>query len=147
MPKAMDSPKSIRVFALLLFFLASSLHATQYHIRTDGTPTGTGTSSSAWSLAYGLSHPSVVRPGDTLWVHGGTYLGQFTSALNGTSSLPIVVRQYPGERAIINGGTDPQRNTILTVSGTYTWFWGPEVWSSDPDRVSTQATSDPGDIS
>jgi hypothetical protein len=136
------------IFLVCLLFAVQICSAGKsYHIRTNGSSSGTGSSSSAWTLAYGLSHPSVLKPGDTLWVHGGTYTGRFKSYLNGTSSLPIVVRQYPGERAIINGGTDPTCTAIFMVNGTYTWFWGFEIWSSDPDRVSSQTGSSPSDLS
>jgi len=63
-----------------------------------------------------------VKGGDTLWLKGGTYKGAFTSRLAGTSSAPVVLRQYPGERAIIDG--------TLYVSGANATYWGFEVMSS-----------------
>src|SRR5213078_3276221 len=58
-----------------------------------------------WNLATALSGGNgKVQPGDTVWLRGGTYAGQFRSTLTGTAAAPIVVRQYPGERAIIDGG-------------------------------------------
>jgi hypothetical protein len=60
-----------------------------------------------------------IQPGDTVWLRAGTYKGNFKSSLSGNSSSPIVVRQYPGERATIDG--------TLAVNGRYTWYWGFEV--------------------
>jgi hypothetical protein len=48
-----------------------------------------------------------------------------------------VVRQYPGERAILDarGATSPtSRGDFFTASGDYSTFWGFEVMDSDPDR-------------
>src|SRR5262249_18726842 len=85
-----------------------------------------------------LAQPPVLQPGDTLWLRGGRYPGDFTSALTGTPALPLLLRQYPGERATIDGS--------LTLNGAYTWYWGFEVMNSDPLRVSSQPDSDPTDI-
>ena len=82
-----------------------------------------------WDLQTALNHPAAVHPGDTIWVRGGTYSGQFTSRLNGTAAAPIIVRQYPGERATLDGGTG---GPTLTTGGSYAWFWGLEVTSSSP---------------
>ena len=86
-----------------------------------------------------------MHPGDTIWLRGGTYKGTFTSVLTGTPDEPIIVRQYPGERAILDGG-DSDGRAILTIDGSYTWFWGFEVTSSDPVRRSSQTGSFPTDI-
>jgi hypothetical protein len=112
---------------------------------TSSTGAGTGTITNPWNLATALSQPSTVHPGDTIWLRGGTYAGTFTSYLTGTSSQPIVVRQYPGERAKVDGGT-ANTSVLFTISGSYTWFWGFEITSSSTDRVSTQTGSYPSDL-
>ena len=91
----------------------------RFYVSASATSGGTGTSASTWSLATALNQPSAVHPGDTLWLRGGTYRGAFNSRLTGTASAPVVVRQYPGERATIQG--------TLNVGGAYTWYWGFEV--------------------
>ena len=87
----------------------------------------------------------LVRPGATIWLRGGTYGSGatiFVSKLVGTADAPIVVRQYPGERAIINGGLqigccdkDPHPDR-----GSYVWFWGFEVASTITDRTGVPST-------
>lgn len=69
---------------------------------------------------------------------GGTYRGAFISRLTGSSTKPIVLRQWPGERATIDGGLD--------IQGAYGMYWGFEVFSSDPQRVSSQTGSAPTDL-
>jgi hypothetical protein len=74
-----------------------------FHVATNGKVTGNGTVNSPWDLQTALSQPSSVVPGSTIYLHGGTYRGKFTSNLNGTAANPIVVRSYPGEWAKIDG--------------------------------------------
>jgi hypothetical protein len=98
------------------------------------------------SLTFAISNDRTpLRPGDTLWLRGGTYHGTFTSNLHGTAASPITVRQVPGERAVIDGGNSNGR-AIFTIKGAYTRFWGFEVMSSDPIRISSQRSPWPTDI-
>jgi len=113
---------------------ASAARATDFYASPAGSSAGNGSISSPWDLQTALNQ-TVARPGDTIWLRGGVYQGTYSSYLNGTSAAPIVVRQYPGERATIDGGNSGWKS-ILMVSGSYTWYWGFEVMSSDPNRVS-----------
>jgi uncharacterized protein YjdB len=98
-----------------------------------GTSAGAGNIASPWDLPTALNGGGgKVQPGDTIWLRGGTYVGTFTSNLSGTAAAPIVVRQFLGERAIIDGGSSLQDTWV--GSGTYTYFWGFEVTNSDPNR-------------
>ncbi|HET9795121.1 MAG TPA: PKD domain-containing protein [Thermoanaerobaculia bacterium] len=123
---------------------ASAARATDFYAAPGGSSSGTGSISSPWDLQTALNQ-TVAKPGDTIWLRGGVYHGTYSSYLNGTSAAPIVVRQYPGERATIDGGNSGW-TSILMVSGSYTWYWGFEVMSSDPNRVSSQTGSNPTDI-
>src|SRR2546426_1556070 len=90
-----------------------------------GTPRGDGTRDRPWDLATALSGGGGrVQPGDTIWLRGGTYTGNFDGTLTGTSAAPIVVRQYRGERATIDGN--------LHVHGAYAIYWGFEITQSNP---------------
>lgn len=140
----------IRFFSVLVFIVLFTLSpaqafAAEWYVATTGTAGGSGAISSPWDLQTALNHPASVQPGDTIWLRGGTYSGIFTSSLVGTSGSPIVVRQYSGERAILDGGST-QATGVLSVSGSYTHYWGFEITLSDTDRVSAQAGSDPTDI-
>ena len=97
-----------------------------------GTTGGDG-SRSPWDLQTALNggHGSV-RPGDTIWLRGGTYAGTFTSTLAGTAAAPIVVRQYPGERATIDGGASSVET--FSIDGQWATFWGFEIMQSGTAR-------------
>lgn len=133
---------------LILLFLLLCIRADaagQFHVSPGGRANGSGSSSDPWDLQTALNHPAAVRPGDTIWVHGGLYAGLYRSTLNGTPGNPIIVRQYPGERAVldnVNGVND----IGLTLTGSYTWFWGMEVRNTSLSiwNVSGVAMSGPG---
>jgi hypothetical protein len=109
-----------------------------FFVSVDGSPTGDGSASNPWALGTALGHPGIVQPGDTIWLRGGTYRGEFTSLLTGTASAPVVLRQFPGERATIDGR--------LNINGQYAYYWGFEVMYSHPKRETTIAGSDPSDL-
>jgi uncharacterized protein YjdB len=94
-----------------------------FYVAPNGSASGNGSIENPWNLGTALAHPAAVQPGDTIWLRGGMYRGDFTSSLTGTSGSPVVVRRYPGERATIDG--------TLEAQGGYTWFWGLEVMNSN----------------
>jgi hypothetical protein len=105
-----------------------------FYVSPTGSASGDGSASRPWDLPTALSGGrGRVQPGDTIWLRGGTYRGVFTGNLNGTAAKPIIVRQYPGERATLlgNGG---QYGMTLTIVGSYTWYWGFEV-VGDPRSI------------
>lgn len=112
--------------------------AKQHFVAPNGSRTGDGTAERPWDLRTALEQPGKIVPGDTVWVRGGRYEGYYRSSIAGTASAPIVVRQLRGERATIDGRLD--------VGGSHTIFWGLEVTSSDPNRVSAQAGGEPTDL-
>jgi len=108
------------------------------YVAPNGSPKGNGTPERPLDLATALSARNPARPGATIWLRGGVYRGAFTSQLSGSSQSPITVRQYPGERATIDGagiGASP-----LTINGGYAIYWGFEVINSDRDRSQERPT-------
>ncbi len=95
-----------------------------FYVAPGGSSGASGTKASPWDLSSVLSGNKSIPAGDTVWVRGGTYRGQFYSYVRGTSSSQVVIRQYPGERATIDGN--------LVVLGSYVTFWGLEVMNSNP---------------
>ena len=120
---------------LLSAFCFSSL-ASQYHVAPDGHVSAPGTLREPLSLTRALSATGPARPGDTIWLHRGTYPGAYTSTLTGQSNNPIIVRQWPGDRATID--CPATNSAALTIQGAWTWYWGFEVTSSSTNRVSAR---------
>ncbi len=113
-----------------------------FYASPTGRPQGRGTAGDPWDLATALSGSSGVEAGDTIWLRGGTYAGAYRSRLEGAADRPIIVRALPGERATLDGGAT-NGSAILTVEGSYTWYWGFEVTSSDPLRQTSSTGSWP----
>jgi hypothetical protein len=119
---------------IIFLWAALPVWAAEFHVTPDGQPDGEGTEAAPWDIVTAFSHPAQVQPGDTIWLHGGTYpvSGTLTGSLAGSEQLPIVVRQSPGERATLDTGTS-QSNRIA-IRGSHTWYWGFEVMSSSGAR-------------
>jgi Concanavalin A-like lectin/glucanases superfamily/Chitobiase/beta-hexosaminidase C-terminal domain/Viral BACON domain len=106
----------------------------QHYVASNGSPSGDGSVARPWDIQTAFNHPSSVKPGDTIWLRGGTYGDSnsiFASHLAGSANAPIIVRQYPGERATINGG--------INTNAPYTWYWGFEVMNTNTARVTGNA--------
>lgn len=98
----------------------------EFYAAPAGRPSNSGTKDAPFDLATALKG-TLVKAGATLWLRGGVYSGKFTSKLTGTERQAILVRQLPGERAVIDGS--------LEVKGPWTTYWGFEVTNSNPDRI------------
>ena len=131
---------SYSILALALLSAATTL-ATDFYASPTGTSSGTGSLGQPWTLATALAQPAAVKPGDRIWLRGGIYHGPLTSSLTGTAAAPIVVRQYPGERATIDGNGTGSGGVILNINGAYTWFWGFEIMNSSTNRYSPNSGS------
>jgi len=108
--------------ALVCLLSAGLAPANDWYAAPNGTPAGNGSIGNPWDLDTALgteacTPPAAIQPGDTLWLLPGTYhasmSGGFQSCLTGTAAAPIVVRNYSGGRAAIDGfGT---LNTLYVV--------------------------------
>jgi hypothetical protein len=123
--------------ALLTGLVPPASAARGYHVAPHGSPRGDGSSRRPWDLATALAGASSrIRAGDTIWLRGGTYRGSFRSTIAGTDAAPVVVRQYPGERAILDGAGS--RRATLTVRGSHSVFWGFEITNADTARAANR---------
>jgi hypothetical protein len=132
---------------------AAGAAAAEHFVAADGEPDGDGTLAAPWDLATALAGApdaggaARVRPGDVVWVGGGTYRGGFGCALRGAPDKPITFRGRPGERATVDGRPRDERDDgRFVVSGDWLVFWGLEFTCSDPTRVSASGGDAPPDI-
>jgi PKD repeat protein len=132
-----------RILALAALFLAMPAAAAEFFVATNGTDDAKGTKESPWSLKKAFSPPTAVKPGDTIWLRGGTYTGTYLSRLKGQNNKPIMVRPYPGEHVVFDNagtGNDPG----LDIRGNNTWYWDFEFINSSTDRGSAAGDVDRG---
>lgn len=97
-----------------------------FHVTPQGRSTAQGTLADPWDLASALTNTATVGPGDTIWVHGGTYDGNFAVRVAGSPSQPVVIRAVPGQRAVIRRTTGGVAATV-SMESPYVWLWGLEV--------------------
>jgi hypothetical protein len=93
-----------------------------YYVSPSGYGEAYGSATDPLDLATVFRPNSMIRPGDTVWLKGGRYVGDFDSYLNGERDKPIVLRAAPGENVIIDGS--------IYVYGDWTTYWGLEVMNA-----------------
>lgn len=101
----------------------------EFYVSPSGGAAASGSIDDPWDLATALQPHPAIQPGDTIWLRGGAYgdgATLLTSRLHGEPTRPVILRQYPGERATISGG--------LAIYGAHAWYWGFEVTGSGADR-------------
>lgn len=72
-----------------------------YHVSTNGNNQNPGTSAQPWrNIQHGVNQ---LKAGDTLIVHGGTYVETVNISVSGTADNPIVIRAAEGESPEVDG--------------------------------------------
>jgi hypothetical protein len=116
-----------------------------------GVATAVGNAGDPWDLQTALNggYPAnTVQPGDTIWLRGGTYAGQFTSSLEGTLDSPILVKQYgygtgAREQVTLDGYNAGNYLPALTFFDSYASYYGLETICSNITRTTAVAGSVP----
>ncbi len=130
-----------RLLALALVLVtAPAARSAEHFVAPDGASDNTGTLESPWDLASVMTGEQPVEPGDTVWLRAGTYAGPngtYECRLNGTAEKPVIIRNYRGERATIDGAV-----SIPNDFGNHVWFWGLEVMTSAPRPAEPTLTDD-----
>jgi hypothetical protein len=121
--------------------------AAEFHVTPEGTLTGNGSPERPWDLATALAAPGAVQPGDTIWLHEGTYRGGFVSHLAGKPETPVVVRGAHGQRvAIDTHPRDERDNGLFVILGADAVYRDIEFTCSHPQRSTNIPQSWPADI-
>jgi hypothetical protein len=84
------------VLSLFCCFIVAA-GATDHYVCADSTGSATGTDwTNAWPTLQAINWASI-SPGDTIYVAGGRYDGQFTIRKDGVKGAPITI-QRQGDR-------------------------------------------------
>ncbi|HEY7529943.1 MAG TPA: right-handed parallel beta-helix repeat-containing protein, partial [Gemmatimonadota bacterium] len=101
---------------------------TTWHVTSGGSDTNRGTASSPFRTIQKAA--DVVRPGDTILVHGGLNVGHVRIARSGTRDAPITLRGEGEGRSVVtsslrqvpcSGNQPPTERTIATLTGADWW--------------------------
>ncbi len=110
--------KKTLVIILGLSIFLNLLSAKTMYVSPFGLNTNTGSISQPFKTIHKAI--DLIRPGDTIFVRGGTYLLDSTirvkAAKTGTASARIYLWAYPGERVIFDGSQIPH-NSEITFKG------------------------------
>ncbi len=89
-----------------------------------------GTKEKPWkTVQYGANR---LKPGQTLYLRGGTYYEKVRLTKSGTAEAPIAIVSYPGELAVIDGGLREFYETPETS-------WEPSADGAEGEYVSTRS--------
>jgi hypothetical protein len=121
------------ILAAIFLAAAGPLGAAEWHVTPAGTAGGAGSLASPWDLATGTTS-AAVKPGDTVWVHAGSYHTGIGLTLKGTAGSQITVRNWPGDKVSVD--LTGSNGFVLAGSGGYTTIRGMEIWCASMDHSS-----------
>jgi hypothetical protein len=122
--------------------LGSAYAGPDWYAALDGAPSGDGSIGDPWDLATALTSTRI-QPGHTLNLRGGRYTdtaGPFACSLVGAEADKIIIRSYPGERAILDGDIN------LTAGQDYTLSFLELCYSGWTNRQTDEGGGAPTDI-
>jgi hypothetical protein len=94
-----------------------------------GDDANAGTDRAPWKTLAGALRR--LKPGDTLYLRGGTYYEKVSLTRSGTAEAPITIASHPGELAIIDGGVRDFLEKPATA-------WEPYRGGAEGEFVSTR---------
>ena len=95
-----------------------------------GDDTSAGSEKAPWkTLAHALRQ---LKPGDTLYLRGGTFYEKVAPIRSGTADAPIMIASYPGELAIVDGGLREFAESPATS-------WEPFAGGAEGEFISTKS--------
>ena len=115
-----------------------------YYVATNGNDgaSGTGTNTPFRSLHKAVS---VAAPGDLIYMRGGTYSTNATISINtsGTAANPIRLRAYPGEKPILNFGSQTTSSSNRGINFNASWWqvYGLEIASAGDNGIALSGSS------
>ena len=99
------------------------------YVSTSGNDTNDGSFSKPFkTITHGAS---VLQPGDTLFIRGGTYTEQIKIRNSGTANQPIIIKGYPSEEIIVDGRIPLTNWTNV----------GPNIWEARHPNLSNRPTA------
>jgi len=105
----------VSLVILFLFSVSLIIWTDEYHVTPSGSDANLGTEESPWrTIQYAADY---VAPGDTVYIHAGTYAESITMSISGNSSSPITFTAAKNEAATIKGDITISRGTsYLNIS-------------------------------
>ncbi|MGE5498977.1 MAG: right-handed parallel beta-helix repeat-containing protein [Syntrophothermus sp.] len=130
--------------ALILLLTSPVLLGSQFFIALIGNNSNPGTADQPFaSLSRAASLMSTtIKPGDTIWVKGGTYPETSTISISksGTPSLMYNIWAWPGERALLDYSAQAFGSTAVKLSGSYCYIKGIDIKGSGDNGMNVSGS-------
>ncbi len=105
------------------------------YVAPGGASSNAGTADAPWTLAFAVRGAGGgIEPGDTIWIGGGTYRGEFIITVGGTAGKPVILRAVPGERATVEGN-------VAVIGEGNVWLWGLDIRGTLPKPTGTMGVN------
>jgi len=130
---ALSVSRCLHAFLVISLLTFTRADATQYYVSTAGNDNNPGTFDQPFlTIAKAISLSStVLKPGDSVIVRGGTYAAPTTISLtkNGTESARYYLLAYAGERALLDfsGMSVGSSNRGVNLKGNYWTIKGLDI--------------------
>jgi hypothetical protein len=114
--------------------LLSNVNAAEYYVSvTAGSDGNPGSLSQPWQHVQRAV--SVLKPGDTCTIRGGTYQEEVSvKGLKGTQESPITFRSYPGEEVVFDGSYLIKGQWSVFKDHIYSTILDADIWQLFVDR-------------
>lgn len=97
-------------------------------VSASGSDSNNGALSAPFKTLNGAV--SKLLPGNILFVRGGVYREEMILNVSGTPEKPIIIKNYPGETAIMNGGLDLKSLGLKKLAVTEPALLGNPNWKN-----------------
>ena len=131
------------IASLTILFLSLSLPAQPWYVATNGSDTGSGTEQSPFLTIE--KAVSMVQPGQTIYIKGGTY--NLTATINltksGAEGSVISLFAYPGSRPVLNFSGQPLdgNNRGIKITGSYWHIRGIDITGAGDNGMKIEGGS------
>ena len=128
---------------ITILLLALAVRAQPWYVSATGSDSGSGTALNPFRTIE--KAVTVVQPGQTIFIKGGTYnlVTPISLTKNGTETAPISMFANPGERPVLNFSGQPLdgSNRGIRLTGSYWHIKGIDVTSAGDNGMKIEGGS------
>jgi hypothetical protein len=138
--------------------MAANAVGADYHVTPTGSDQGDGSINDPWDISTALYHKqNTVQPGDTIFLHEGTYTERTDCRLTGSAAGHITITNYQDDVVILDGAEDdnlPNHPAVLNcdhnwcqyiiIEGLIITNSNPERWTDTPGSFAPAPQNWPG---
>jgi hypothetical protein len=118
-------------------------YGAKWHVTVEGTPSGNGSLDNPWDLSTAFNS-DLVGANDTIFVHGGTYVGgNWKINVGGDETGYLYIKPYENEVVVVDSNDGVHHYVTWAITAPYVWVEGIIFTDSSTDRYSENPGSNP----